>query len=86
MECIECAGALELGRTTEFYTVAEHLYLVVEAVPAQICRQCTAAYTDRETTEVLMRLVQKIRDSVPIGGRATIIYDFPTIEQLAKTA
>ena len=33
-----------------------------------------------------MRLVQQIRNSVPVGGRATIIYDFPTVEQLARTA
>ena len=86
MECHECGGALEPGRTTEFYTVADHLYLVVEGVPARICRQCSMAYTDRQTTEVLMRLVQQIRDSVPVGGRATLIYDFPDVEQLAKTA
>jgi len=79
-------GALEPGRTTEFYTVAEHLYLVVEAVPARICRECSAAYSDRQTTEASMRLVQKIRDSIPVGGRATLIYDFLTVEQLAKIA
>ncbi len=86
MECHECGGRLEQGRTTEFYTVAEHLYLVVEGVPAQICRQCGAAYTDRQTTDVLMRLVQQLRDTLPAGGRATLTYDFPTVEQLAKTA
>lgn len=86
MECIECGDALESGRTIEFYTIAEHLYLVVEAVPALICRQCSSAYTDRQTTETLMRLVQKIRESIPAGGRATLIYDFLTVKQLAKTA
>lgn len=84
--CPECGGELNTGHTIRFVTLHAHLYLVIENVPALICDACGEAYTDVATTDAILSLVQRLRDALPPGARATVTYAYDDVQGMAKTA
>jgi YgiT-type zinc finger domain-containing protein len=59
MECIHCHGTLERGRTS--YTVNRKGYhLIIDHVPAWICKQCGEALFDEETVEAIQAMLREV--------------------------
>jgi YgiT-type zinc finger domain-containing protein len=63
MTCIVCrSGQTRPGRTTETYELGT-VVVVVRGIPAEVCTQCGAAYTDSDTTRRLETLVERARQA-----------------------
>ena len=66
MKCYFCGGETDEQLVTDLYS-AELLYLAVENVPADVCRQCGEKYYDRETTKRLLELTEKTKQHAAVA-------------------
>lgn len=63
MTCIVCrTGETRPGETTETYELGTAV-VVVRGIPAEVCTQCGAAYTDSDTTHRLEAIVERARQA-----------------------
>jgi YgiT-type zinc finger domain-containing protein len=76
IRCYYCGGATEPQLVDDLYAEGG-VYVAVEHVPADVCRQCGERYYSPQVTERLVSLTgQAQRCAVP-GSRANVfIYDF----------
>ena len=59
MECIHCHGTLERGHTS--YTAnREGYHLIIDHVPAWICKQCGETLFDEETVEAIQAMLREV--------------------------
>ena len=59
MGCIHCHGTLERGRTS--CTVNRKGYhLIIDHVPAWICKQCGEALFDEKTVEAIQAMLREV--------------------------
>jgi YgiT-type zinc finger domain-containing protein len=59
MECIHCHGTLERGRTS--YTANRKGYhLIIDHVPAWICKQCGEVLFDEDTVEAIQAMLREV--------------------------
>ena len=59
MECIHCHGTLERGRTS-YMVNRKGYYLIIDHVPARICKQCGEALFDEETVEAIQAMLREV--------------------------
>jgi len=70
MECVVCHGTFERGRTT--YTVNRKGYhLIIDRVPAWICRQCGEVLFDEETIEAIQAMLCEVEKQAESLALAT---------------
>ena len=86
MACVECGGGLVDGVTTRFLTLSQHVYLVVENVPALLCERCGTAYTNIATTDAILALVERVRGALPSGAHGTVTYAYDDVARVARMA
>jgi YgiT-type zinc finger domain-containing protein len=60
MKCVICNHADTVAGTTSILLERDQLTLVVKNVPAQICPNCSEAYTDETVTASLLREAEKM--------------------------
>jgi len=59
MGCIHCHGTLERGRTS--YTANRKGYhLIIDHVPAWICKKCGDALFGEETVEAIQEILREV--------------------------
>jgi YgiT-type zinc finger domain-containing protein len=59
MECLHCKG--ELTRQKVSYTANRNGYhLIIDDVPAWVCRQCGEHLFDEETTEAIQAMLREM--------------------------
>ena len=60
MKCYFCGGETESRTVTDLYAEGR-LYLAVEDVPAEVCRQCGESYFSRDVTKELLAITKKAK-------------------------
>lgn len=69
MECYHCGGTLERGRAS--YTINRKGYhLIIDDVPAWVCRQCGEALFDEEVVDLIQDMIHEMDDGME---RLTVI-------------
>jgi len=83
MKCYFCGGKTEERLVTDLYS-EESLYVAVENVPADVCKQCGERYYRPEVVDKLLAITERMREHVKVavpGQRAEVtICDFRAIE------
>lgn len=79
MKCYYCGGTAEGKLVTDLYT-EDRLYLAVENVPADVCKQCGERFYKPDVADRLLAITERMREhskvAVP-GQRAEFsICDF----------
>lgn len=69
LECIHCHGTLERGHTSYTANRKGH-HLIIDHVPAWICKQCGEALFDEETVEAIQAMLRggQAGGSAGLGG------------------
>lgn len=74
MKCYFCGGETQPRTVTDLYAEGS-LYLAVEEVPAEVCRQCGERYYSPDVTRELLALTQKAKQHAALalpGQRAEV--------------
>lgn len=74
MKCYFCGGETEACLVTDLYAEGS-LYLAVEDVPAEVCRQCGERYYSPRVTKELLAITQKAKQHASFalpGQRAEV--------------
>lgn len=72
MRCYFCGGQTEEKLVTDLYAEDE-LYLAVENVPADVCRQCGERYYTGEVMDRILSLTREAKEHRVPGRRAEVI-------------
>ena len=76
IRCYYCGGRTEPRLVSDLYA-EDGVYLAVEHVPADVCRQCGERYYRPDVADHLVELTAQAMRSVVPGTRAQVlIYDF----------
>jgi len=59
MKCIYCQGEMKRS-TTPFHVDRKGCHLVLDAVPAWICKQCGEAYFEEKEVDAIQELVRSL--------------------------
>jgi len=59
MKCICCQGEMKKS-TTPFHVDRKGCHLVLDAVPAWICKQCGEAYFEEKEVDAIQELVRSL--------------------------
>ncbi|MFQ5875981.1 MAG: type II toxin-antitoxin system MqsA family antitoxin, partial [Dehalococcoidia bacterium] len=74
MKCHFCGAETEARKVTDLYAEGR-LYLAVEDVPAEVCRQCGERYYSRDVTKELLTMTEKAKEHAALalpGQRAEV--------------
>lgn len=83
IRCYSCGGTTQPGLVSDLY--ADHgVYVAVENVPADVCRQCGEHYYGPEVTRRLTELTARARRAGIAGSKAQVlVYDFGNLVPVA---
>ena len=73
MKCVCCGGELKHDSVTLSYEDHE-TYILVEHVPAEVCRQCGEKLYSPEVTDALLQFVKQ--QTEPVKVLHVPVYDF----------
>ena len=76
IRCYSCGGMTEPGLVADLYA-AHGIYVAVENVPADVCRQCGERYYSPDTTRRLLSLTEEARRGAVAGSTMQLlVFDF----------
>ncbi len=58
-KCFYCKGSLERGKTS-FTVTRKGYHLIIDDVPAWVCRQCGEALLDEEVVDLIQEMVREM--------------------------
>ncbi|MBI2918433.1 MAG: type II toxin-antitoxin system MqsA family antitoxin [Chloroflexi bacterium] len=61
MKCVHCQGDMKKG-TTPFHVDRRGCHLVLDAVPAWVCRQCGEALFEEREVDAIQDLVRSVEE------------------------
>ena len=61
MKCIHCRGDMKKG-STPFHVDRQGCHLVLDAVPAWVCRQCGEALFEEREVDAIQDLVRSVEE------------------------
>ena len=59
MKCIHCQGQMQ-RTTTPFHVDRKGCHLMLDAVPAWVCKQCGEAYFEEKEVDAIQDLVRSV--------------------------
>ena len=63
MNCLHCQGQMERS-TAPFHVDRKGVHLVLDSVPAWVCRQCGEAYLDELAVDRIQELIGAVDERV----------------------
>jgi YgiT-type zinc finger domain-containing protein len=63
MNCVHCHGPMERS-TAPFHVDRDGVHLVLDAVPAWVCRQCGEAYFEESDVDRMQEIIRAIDERV----------------------
>jgi YgiT-type zinc finger domain-containing protein len=80
IRCYYCGGRTEPRLVSDLYA-EEGVYVAVEHVPADVCKQCGERYYRPDVTDRLVELTAGAKRGAVPGSRAQVlVYDFSAAE------
>ena len=59
MKCMHCQGKMERG-TAAFHIDRKGYHLILDAIPAWVCRQCGEVYFEESEVEAIQRVIREL--------------------------
>ena len=59
MKCMHCQGKMERG-TAPFHIDRKGYHLILDAIPAWVCRQCGEVYFEESEVEAIQRVIREL--------------------------
>ena len=61
MNCMHCQGQMERS-TAPFHVDRKGVHLVLDAVPAWVCRQCGEAYFEESAVDRIQEMIRAVEE------------------------